>query len=83
MPAGRARLVAGAAYLLPPLLGFGEPPDSGLATGWSAWTVAACGLLAFGPFGAALGAAAWSYQRRTRPVCVSPGTRAAGSPSAP
>ncbi|WP_268896270.1 hypothetical protein [Actinomadura physcomitrii] len=41
-------------------------------SGWSGWTVAACGIGAFGGYGLALGAAALSYQRRTRPGCVSP-----------
>ena len=59
-------------YLLPPVVGLGELPDDPVMDGWSGWTVAACGIGAFAGYGIALGVAAWSYQRRTRPVCVSP-----------
>ncbi|MEU6037795.1 hypothetical protein ABZ801_20540 [Actinomadura sp. NPDC047616] len=56
-------------YLLPPVVGLGDLPDDGIMTGWSGWTVAACGIGAFGPYGIALGVAAWSYQHQTRPKC--------------
>ncbi|SFN60200.1 hypothetical protein SAMN04489713_102544 [Actinomadura madurae] len=70
-------------YLLPPVVGLGDLPDDPLLHGWSGWTVAACGIVAFAVYGTALGVAAWSYQRRTRPRCVSPGSPAAGAPSGP
>ncbi|WP_339154029.1 hypothetical protein [Actinomadura luteofluorescens] len=76
-------VVGSIAYLLPPVLGLRELPHDGLISGWSGWTVAACGIGAFAAYGLALGAAAWSYQRRTRPVCVSPGSPGGGAPSAP
>ncbi|WP_153538594.1 hypothetical protein [Actinomadura macrotermitis] len=63
-------VIAGIGYLLPPVLGLADLPDVGLTTGWNGWLIAACGLGAFGPYGIALGIAAWSYQRRTRPLCV-------------
>ncbi|WP_067457600.1 hypothetical protein [Actinomadura macra] len=64
-------VIATFGYLVPPLFGLGHLPDEGPARGWSGWTIAACGIVAFGIHGVALGAAAWSYQRRTRPRCVS------------
>ncbi|GGV19101.1 hypothetical protein GCM10010182_45960 [Actinomadura cremea] len=72
---GAARLgpygIAGTlGYLLPIAVGLRELPDDGVMSGWSGWTVAACGIGAFGVYGTALGAAAWSYQRRTRPRCT-------------
>jgi hypothetical protein len=70
-------------YLLPPVVGLGDLPDDPLMSGWPGWTVAACGIGAFAVYGTALGVAAWSYQRRTRPRCVSPGSPGAGAPSGP
>ncbi|TDD88162.1 hypothetical protein E1293_06740 [Actinomadura darangshiensis] len=76
-------VVATFGYLLPPVVGLGGLPDGPLLHGWSGWTVAACGIVAFTVYGVALGVAAWSYQRRTRPRCVSPGSPGGGAPSAP
>ncbi|TDD88958.1 hypothetical protein E1298_14620 [Actinomadura rubrisoli] len=63
-------VVAALAYLLPSAVGLTDLPDDGVMQGWSGWTVAACGIGAFGVYGVALGVAAWSYQRRTRPRCA-------------
>ncbi|WP_160161153.1 hypothetical protein [Actinomadura sp. K4S16] len=76
-------VVGSVAYLLPPVLGLGGLPHDGLISGWSGWTVAACGIGAFAAYGVAVGAAAWSYQRRTLPVCVSPGSPGDGSRGGP
>ncbi|WP_433462491.1 hypothetical protein [Spirillospora sp. CA-128828] len=76
-------VVATFGYLLPPVIGLGDLPDDPLLHGWSGWTVAACGIGAFAVYGVALGVAAWSYQRRTRPRCVSPGSPGDGAPSGP
>ncbi|WP_216651186.1 hypothetical protein [Actinomadura litoris] len=58
-------------YLLPSAAGLTDLPDKEPLAGWAGWTVAACGIGAFAVYGTALGVAAWSYQRRTRPVCLS------------
>ncbi|GIH16897.1 hypothetical protein [Rugosimonospora africana] len=56
----------------------GQFPSSG-----DALLVAWCGLGPFAVFGAALAAAAWSYQRRTRPACgvVTEGRSGSRSPT--
>ncbi len=62
-------VIATACYVVPPLLGLGGLPHKGLLQGWSGWTITACGVGAFAVYGVSLGAAAWDFQRRTRPVC--------------
>ncbi|MFF0519941.1 hypothetical protein ACFYTC_14635 [Actinomadura nitritigenes] len=72
------------AYLLPIAAGVRDLPHDGLMSGWSGWTVAACGIGAFGVYGIALGIAALSYQRRTRPRCAAaPPPGDAAGPAAP
>ncbi|WP_205718406.1 hypothetical protein [Actinomadura sp. WMMA1423] len=83
MTLGPYGVVGSVAYLLPPVLGLGGLPHDGIISGWSGWTVAACGIGAFAVYGPALGAAAWSYQWRTRPVCVSPGSPGGGARGGP
>ncbi|WP_242906876.1 hypothetical protein [Actinomadura terrae] len=63
-------VVATLLYLLPSAVGLTGLPDKEPLAGWAGWTVAAFGVGAFAVYGVALGVAAWSYQRRTRPVCL-------------
>jgi hypothetical protein len=64
--------VFGLCYLALAALGVMDVPEApeGNLTGTGLWLVTWIGLGAFGPFGVALGVAALSYQRRTRPRCA-------------